>query len=67
LDRAIGALECENRHGAWRSWSRYIDYSTLSSGALIGCDDTLDYWPRLRRTNRDRGREPQAQRQRLAR
>jgi hypothetical protein len=66
LDRAIGALERKNRHGAWRSWSRYIDYSTLSSGALMRSDDALDRGPLLY-IHRDRGREPQAQRQRRGR
>jgi hypothetical protein len=41
-DRAIAALERKNRHRAWRSWSRCIDYSTLSSRALLRSDDGLD-------------------------
>jgi hypothetical protein len=35
-------LERKNHHGAWRSWSRCIDYNTLSSGALLRSDDVLD-------------------------
>jgi hypothetical protein len=57
-DRAIGALERKNRHVTWRSWSRFIDYSTLSSGALLRSDNALDRWSMLGHIHPDHGHEP---------